>query len=327
MANKVYVGLVFNELIVLNEKKEILERVPLESVEDNLKVLSKEKTKYEEKIEEKYKDSKIIYLFEKENKSFESNKALLDILLELNKAKIKEIKKSSMDILSKRIEESITKDKQIILLFDAINHYEKIINECVVRIKELSVYLYPGSYEQYKTNKDFIEDLSKGNLRYKPVLESIIKDKEYEEIVKYLSKNVRELIRIKERMEDTLEKMVKEVAPNVSCLLGPKLTAHLLSEIGSLEKLAYAPSSTIQVIGAERALFMHLLGKGRSPKHGIIFLSEYIQRAPKRHRGKVARVLALKISKAAKIDYFSSGKEFIGKKLKKEMEEFIALLK
>jgi len=326
-AKKIYVGLIFNELIIIDNNKNVLERIALKSIDDNLRLLSEEKTEYEQEIEEKYKDSKIVYLFEKEKEDFEINHELLDVLLNLNKDKVEDIKNSSKEILERKMEENLTKDKQIVLLFDAINHYEKIINESVVRIKELAVYLYPGVYEQYRSNKEFIDDLSKGELRHKPLLESIIKNREYKDIVTELSKNVRELIKIKEKMESTIEKMVKEVMPNTSYLLGPKLAAHLLSEMGSLEKLAYAPSSTIQVIGAERSLFIHLLGKGKSPKHGIIFLSEYIQKVPKKHRGKVARVLALKISKAAKMDYFSKGKEFIGKILKEEMEMFVRSLR
>ena len=73
-------------------------------------------------------------------------------------------------------------------------------------------------------------------------------------------------------------------------------------------------SSTIQLIGAEKALFRYLRGKGKSPKHGLIYIHPYIQNAPKKMRGKVARALASKLSIAAKIDYYT-------KKLKPELKE------
>jgi len=81
------------------------------------------------------------------------------------------------------------------------------------------------------------------------------------------------------------------------------------------------PSSTIQLIGAEKALFRFLRGKGKSPKHGYIYLTPYIQNAPRKKRGKIARLLAAKLTIAARVDYYSKGKEFVADKLKKELDE------
>jgi len=86
---------------------------------------------------------------------------------------------------------------------------------------------------------------------------------------------------------------------------GYLLGARLLSIAGSLEKLASMPSSTVQVIGASNALFKHLKGKASSPKHGMIFRHPYVNTAPKRLRGKIARAVAAKISFAARYDMYS----------------------
>ncbi|RLI27874.1 MAG: C/D box methylation guide ribonucleoprotein complex aNOP56 subunit, partial [Candidatus Hecatellales archaeon] len=89
-----------------------------------------------------------------------------------------------------------------------------------------------------------------------------------------------------------------------------------------LEELARLPSSTIQVLGAEKALFRALRRGGRPPKHGIIFQHPFIHQAPRWQRGKIARALAGKISIAAKVDVFSGNR--IGDRLKADLEKRVA---
>ncbi|MEF8848595.1 MAG: C/D box methylation guide ribonucleoprotein complex aNOP56 subunit, partial [Candidatus Thermoplasmatota archaeon] len=95
--------------------------------------------------------------------------------------------------------------------------------------------------------------------------------------------------------------------------------ARLISLAGSLEKLALMPSSTIQVLGAEKALFRFKKQGGRPPKHGVIFQHPLINKSKKSDRGKIARVLAGKISIAAKGDYFTH--RDISSRLEKELNE------
>jgi len=91
-------------------------------------------------------------------------------------------------------------------------------------------------------------------------------------------------------------------APNLASLLGPELTARMLAQAGGLERLARLPSSTIQVLGAERAFFEHLRGRAPPPRHGLLFLHPSIQSAPRGERGKLARALAGKAAIAARLD-------------------------
>ncbi|RLG45451.1 MAG: hypothetical protein DRN81_01700 [Thermoproteota archaeon] len=126
-------------------------------------------------------------------------------------------------------------------------------------------------------------------------------------------------------LEKTIIKIMKEIAPNLCSIINPLVAAKLLAEAGGLNKLATMPSSTIQVLGAQKALFAHLRGKGPPPKHGIIFQVKEIRTSPKRLRGKVARMFASKIAIAARVDYF--GGEYIGDKLKMEIEKRLAELK
>ncbi|MGC9209940.1 MAG: C/D box methylation guide ribonucleoprotein complex aNOP56 subunit [Acidilobus sp.] len=134
-----------------------------------------------------------------------------------------------------------------------------------------------------------------------------------------------QLYDLRGQLEGYIGRVMKEVAPNVTELVGPLLAARLISLAGSLEDLATMPASTIQVLGAEKALFRALRTGGRPPKHGVIFQYPEIFRSPRWQRGKIARALAAKLAIAAKVDAFSG--RFIGDKLKAELQERIAEIK
>jgi len=115
-----------------------------------------------------------------------------------------------------------------------------------------------------------------------------------------------------------IERTAPAVAPNLSMLAGPVLAARLVSLAGSLESLAKQPSGTVQVLGAEDALFAHLRGGAPSPKHGIIFTHEYVSGTRREERGSAARALAGKLSIAARIDHYSGDRR---PDLKRELDE------
>ncbi|MFH1285841.1 MAG: hypothetical protein ABIH99_04625 [Candidatus Micrarchaeota archaeon] len=126
-------------------------------------------------------------------------------------------------------------------------------------------------------------------------------------------------------LENYQAKLAKELAPNISHLVEPALAARLVTVAGSLKRLAQLPASTVQVLGAEKALFKHLRQNSKPPKHGVIFQHPYISNAPKKQRGKIARALATNISIAAKADYYS--KNFIAPKLKERFEKRVAAIR
>lgn len=142
------------------------------------------------------------------------------------------------------------------------------------------------------------------------------------EIVEKLKKEVDRSI---DDIKTKLEEKMKEVAPNLSNLLNPILGAQLIAIAGSLEKLAKLPASSIQILGAEKALFRYKQGKGTPPKHGILFRYHLVRSAKPKERGKISRFLASKISVAAKADAFT--RNLIHDKLKKEIEEFMEKMK
>jgi nucleolar protein 56 len=126
---------------------------------------------------------------------------------------------------------------------------------------------------------------------------------------------------------DDLERFVEttapDVAPNLSMLAGPVLAARLISLAGGLESLAKKPSGTVQVLGAEDALFAHLRGDAPSPKHGLIYTHEAVHGTRPTDRGSAARALAGKLSIAARIDHYSGDRR---PDLQAELDERIAAI-
>lgn len=102
-----------------------------------------------------------------------------------------------------------------------------------------------------------------------------------------------------------IERVGPSIAPNLSELAGPVLAGRLIALAGGLESLAKSPAGTIQVLGAEDALFAHLREGADPPKHGVIFTHEAIRGTDPDHRGSMARALAGKLAIAARIDHYS----------------------
>lgn len=102
-----------------------------------------------------------------------------------------------------------------------------------------------------------------------------------------------------------VEAEAPEVAPNLSAMAGPVLAARLIALAGGLKALARKPSGTLQVLGAEDALFAHLRGQAPSPKHGVIYTHDYVRGTRPEQRGSAARAVAGKLTLAARVDHYS----------------------
>lgn len=119
--------------------------------------------------------------------------------------------------------------------------------------------------------------------------------------------------------------LASQVAPNLGALIGDIIAARLISHAGSLTNLAKYPASTVQILGAEKALFRALKTKGNTPKYGLIFHSTFIGKANARNKGRISRYLANKCSIASRIDCFSDFQTTLfGEKLKEQVEERLA---
>lgn len=112
------------------------------------------------------------------------------------------------------------------------------------------------------------------------------------------------------------------VAPNLAALIGEVVAARLISHAGSLTNLSKYPASTVQILGAEKALFRALKTKGNTPKYGLIYHSSFIGRAGAKNKGRISRFLANKCSIASRIDNFSEEPTTkFGEVLRKQVEE------
>ncbi|MFP8952517.1 NOP5/NOP56 family protein [Natrialbaceae archaeon A-arb3/5] len=108
-----------------------------------------------------------------------------------------------------------------------------------------------------------------------------------------------------DELREFVERRTPTVAPNLAALAGPVLAARLISLAGGLESLAKKPSGTIQVLGAEDALFAHLRGHAPSPKHGIIYVHDAVRGTHPDERGSAARAVAGKLAIAARVDHYA----------------------
>jgi nucleolar protein 56 len=123
--------------------------------------------------------------------------------------------------------------------------------------------------------------------------------------------------------EEYIRSRARQLAPNTSDVVGELLAARLIALAGGMERLARMPSSTVQVLGAEKAFFKHIKTGARPPKHGSIFQHPLIHRAPYWQRGKVARAMAGKISIAAKVDFYRGKADGADKDLGKDLAAIV----
>jgi len=118
-----------------------------------------------------------------------------------------------------------------------------------------------------------------------------------------------ELMKYREELKAYLDTRMDTVAPNLKAFIGRDLGARLIAHVGSLIKLAKAPASTIQILGAEKALFRALKTKGNTPKYGHLYNSTFIGRANTKNKGKISRFIAAKTALCARVDCFNEKEE------------------
>jgi nucleolar protein 56 len=145
--------------------------------------------------------------------------------------------------------------------------------------------------------------------------------------IDHFAHEVIKLAAMRKSLHDYLKCKMDLVAPNLCALIGEIIGARLISHAGSLTNLAKYPASTVQILGAEKALFRALKTKGNTPKYGLIFHSTFIGRAQQKNKGRISRYLANKCSIASRIDCFSDEATTVfGEKLRDQVEERLNFL-
>lgn len=246
----------------------------------------------------------------------EFNQLLSRVNLELTKVKIKK---------------AIGRDSLVMQTVGAIEELDRSINIFIERLREFYGLHFPEMDRTISDHKKYARIIEKYGSREKidePELKQFTQKsmgadfKDYDiKAVQSIASEILKMYQLREDLTKYLEDLLKEVAPNFTELAGPILAARMIAKAGGLDKLSKMPSSTIQLIGAEKSLFRFLHGKGKSPRFGILYYHPLVLNAPEKLKGRVARVLASKLSIAAKMDFYS--KEYKADKLKKEMDEKI----
>ena len=295
---------------VFNENYKLVDGLLFEDIEQY-----KNKKEYEEKLKQKHKDI-----------TTPAEKELYNILLFFkNKKYFSQFHNKNLDITRNSVRESVNNDLLIIQTINSIDEIGKNTNLLVKRLREWYSLYNPevsnkvADHENFvsiitrKSKKQLLEEL---NVNESDSLGADLKEKDVSAIL-LLAAQLNNLYKLKKHYEDYLKQLEKEKCPNFMEVAGATIAAKLISHAGSLRRLVEMPSSTIQILGAEKALFRHMRNKKRNlpPKHGIIHQHQLIQKSKEEMHGKAARALADKLSIAIKIDYFKG--KFIGDKLKK----------
>ncbi|MFC6825353.1 NOP5/NOP56 family protein [Halopelagius fulvigenes] len=181
-------------------------------------------------------------------------------------------------------------DKQLVHAVRAMDDAERTANELAERLAEWAGTLYDDAGVGVDGARDIAEREAET-----PVEERVVS----------LAERVADLADERDDLRAFIETRAPTVAPNLSEMAGPVLAARLVALAGGLESLAKKPSGTVQVLGAEDALFAHLRGRGSSPKHGVIFTHEYVRGTHPENRGSAARAFAGKLAIAARIDHYA----------------------
>jgi len=230
---------------------------------------------------------------------------------EYHKKNIKETKK--------KVKEAVNFDDFIVKGIGNIDEINKVINTLVKRLREWYELYNPEFSRKVFDHEEFISLIVSGKAtKEKDSMGAELSEKDLEPIMG-LAQEIDSLYKLKKRQEEYLEKLMEKNCPNINAIAGALIGARLIAIAGDLKRLVGFPASTVQLLGAEKALFRHMRTGARAPKYGVIHEHPIIAKASKENKGKSARMLADKISIAAKIDYFKG--EFIGDKLKKEVED------
>ena len=211
---------------------------------------------------------------------------------------------------------SASEDKHLIHAINSIDEIDESISKLIERIREWYALYFP-EMDVVKNNETYIRLISQNRtneeiIKAKPDafpsdiidLEDDINPKDLE-IMNNYANSIFEMQKTRKDLEDYVDFKMQDIAPNLRLLVGSSLGAKLISHAGGLKRLAMYPSSTVQIMGAEKALFRHLKSGDRPPKYGLIYQHPQVRGAKWWNRGKIARMLAGMISLAVRRDVFT----------------------
>jgi len=197
---------------------------------------------------------------------------------------------------------------------------DKLIEENILIAKLITILGKRDNFTFEKIDQEFNFKESRINMLQKLASQSMGADIDLSIIKKYANE-ILSLDDFRQELEDYLDTLMEQVAPNLFALVGGLIGAKLIAKAGSLKKLAFMPASRIQLLGAEKALYRFLKTGEKRPKHGLIFQWNQIRGSKPWNRGKISRMISGKIGISAKVDFF--GGEFVADVLSNEINEKI----
>lgn len=312
---------IFSNLIgvfVFDEKAGIAEEILFNGLED-----CKNKEKFIEKFKSKYKTS-----------AEPDEKLLKNILLHFkNKKFFSDFYYKNLQLTRIDIKNSVNGDTLLIQAVKSVEELDKAANILVKRLREWYELYNPEVSRAIENHEKFVEKILEKEkselleeLKVSPS-DSIGSDFEQEDLepIRSLAHQLYDLYRLRKLELGYISSLMDKLCPNIKAVCDASVGAKLIEHAGSLKRLSQMPASTIQILGAEKALFRHMKTGAKSPKHGVIISHPLIAKAPVKIHGKIARALADKISIAAKVDYFQG--KFIGDKLRKDLENKFSSIK
>ncbi|MFQ5910502.1 MAG: NOP5/NOP56 family protein [Thermoplasmata archaeon] len=232
--------------------------------------------------------------------------------------------KAMILVAKEKMSRTVGRDDHLSQAINALDDLEKAINILHGRLREWYGLHFP-ELEKIVDGDKFIQLVSEFGSKVKiPEMEDVESigfelTPEDEKSISELAGLIEEAKSRKDSLQKYIETGMRSFAPNVTEIVGPIIGARLIDLAGSLERLARLPSGTIQLLGAEKALFRHLKSKAKPPKHGVLFQHPDIHRSPYWQRGAIARAYAGKIGIASRADYYSQ--RFIAAELRERLVE------
>lgn len=184
------------------------------------------------------------------------------------------------------------KDVELLQMVRTLDEMDTVINLLTERLIDWYISITPSFSRKYRSS-------GAGAARLVPMI-----GKKGTEPMKKVAKEILSMSAARTNLMKEVSRKAVVVIPNMSALVGGLVAARLMSRAGGLAAVAKMPGSSIQVIGAEGALFSHIRTGTPSPKHGIVFQHRRVHNAPREVRGSVARALAAKLAIAARLDYY-----------------------
>ena len=299
-------------VFVFDEKFNVADKILFRDITDY-----ENKSQFIETLKDKHKNMK--------DADIESFRKIL--LYFKNPEFFSEFQNKNLQITKFDVKNSVNEDNMIIQSVKSIDELDKAINLLAKRLREWYDLYNPEFSRAVENHEKFVEEIlnnEKTELLKKinvDAADSVGADFEQEDLepIRSLAHRIYDLYQLRETQLGYVSIIMGEYCPNMKSVCDVMIAAKLIEHAGSMKRLSEMPSSTIQILGAEKALFRHMKTGARPPRHGVIVSHPLIAKAPEKMHGKVARTLADKISIAAKVDYFKG--KFIGDELRKALEE------